>query len=166
MSARRGNDDGWGYHALLPVDADSTAWALRLAKQLCLGEMARIRHARRFLRRQMRPSGGIACYLPEDCPRIARFLEPWGLVCNEAMHQGTPVVASNVTSIPEIVGDAGLLCDPRSPDELATALGRVLGDPGLAGELGARGLERARRFTWDRAGEGLAKALGRAVADG
>jgi len=92
--------------------------------------------------------------------------EGFGYGVAEAMACGTPVVASNVTSIPEIVGDAGLLCDPRSPDELATALGRVLGDPGLAGELGARGLERARRFTWDRAGEGLAEALGRAVAGG
>ena len=78
---------------------------------------------------------------------------------------GAPVVASNTTSIPEVVGDAGLLCDPRSPGELSAVLRRVLDDPKLAADLRARGLARAATFTWDRASRGLAEAIDRAVEE-
>jgi glycosyltransferase involved in cell wall biosynthesis len=74
-------------------------------------------------------------------------------------------VASNRTSIPEIVGDAGLLCDPESPGELKAALQRVLTEPGLAQELRRRGLERAREFTWKRAAERLGAVLTQVAAE-
>jgi glycosyltransferase involved in cell wall biosynthesis len=90
--------------------------------------------------------------------------EGFGYGVVEAMACGTPVVASKVTSIPELVGDAGILCDPRSPDELARALTRIAQEPGLAQELRRRGLERAATFTWERTGEGLAAALARCCA--
>ena len=61
---------------------------------------------------------------------------------------GTPVVTSDRAALPEVVGDAGLLIDPESVDALAAAITRVLGDAALARELGARGLERSRRFSW------------------
>lgn len=94
----------------------------------------------------------------------AAFLDPslfegFGYGVLEAMSCGAPVVASDTTSIPEIVGDAGLLCDPRSPDDLAAALRRVLDEPGLAEELRHRGLERAASFTWERAADGLLAAV-------
>src|SRR5205085_2604565 len=68
--------------------------------------------------------------------RAACFLDPtlyegFGYGVLEAMASGTPVVASSTTSIPEVVGDAGLLCDPRDIGALALAVGRVLDEPGL-----------------------------------
>jgi glycosyltransferase involved in cell wall biosynthesis len=85
--------------------------------------------------------------------------EGFGYGVLEAMACGAPVVASDRTSIPEVVGDAGLLCDPESPEELAAALRRVLEEPGLADELRRRGLARAAKFTWEAAGTALGAAL-------
>ncbi len=79
--------------------------------------------------------------------------EGFGLPPLEAMACGTPVVASNTTSIPEVVGDAGLLVDPLSEAELAGALDRVLDSSALAEDLGARGLARAAKYSWRRCAE-------------
>jgi glycosyltransferase involved in cell wall biosynthesis len=78
--------------------------------------------------------------------------EGFGLPPLEAMACGTPVIAANVSSIPEVVGDAGLLVNPNDAEELADALGRVLcRDAALRQDLRERGLQRAREFSWDRA---------------
>jgi glycosyltransferase involved in cell wall biosynthesis len=66
---------------------------------------------------------------------------------------GTPVVVSNVASLPEVVGDAGLLVDPNNWEELAVALWRVLTDEQLANELRQKGLQRASLFSWERAAQ-------------
>lgn len=100
---------------------------------------------------------GAAAYLDPS------LYEGFGYGVLEAMACGAPVVASNRTSIPEIVGDAGLLCDPESPEELAAALRRVLDQPGLADEMRRSGLERSRGFRWGVAAGALAAALRRAV---
>ena len=92
------------------------------------------------------------------------LFEGFGYQVLEAMACGAPVVASGTTSIPEIVGDAGLLCDPADPGAFADALVRVLEEPGLAGELRRRGLERAAGFTWERAARQIAGALEEALA--
>ena len=76
--------------------------------------------------------------------------EGFGLPPLEAMACGAPVLASTAASLPEVLGDAALLVDPYSVDELAAGMARVLLDPELRGELRARGLERAARFTWER----------------
>lgn len=76
--------------------------------------------------------------------------EGWTSPPLEAMASGTPVVASNLSSLPETVGDAALLVDPREPEALAEALRRVLDDASLREELVLRGRERAARFTWER----------------
>jgi alpha-1,3-rhamnosyl/mannosyltransferase len=76
--------------------------------------------------------------------------EGFGLPLLEAMACGTPVVASNASSLPEVVGAAGLLVDPHDPEALAGAIRRVWGDEDLRGELRARGLERASQFSWER----------------
>lgn len=94
----------------------------------------------------------------------AAFLDPtlyegFGYGVLEAMACGAPVVASDRTAIPEVVGDAGLLCDPRDVKALANALRRVLEEPGLAEELRRRGLARAAQFTWTAATDGLERAL-------
>ena len=61
---------------------------------------------------------------------------------------GSPVVASNHTALPEVVGDAGLLVDPDAVDGLAAAMTRVLVDGALARELRERGLARNRQYSW------------------
>jgi glycosyltransferase involved in cell wall biosynthesis len=98
----------------------------------------------------------------------AAFLDPtryegFGYGILEAMACGAPVVASGVTSIPEVAGDAALLCPPGDVDAFADALRRVLAEPALAAGLRARGLERARTFTWESTGEALAAALAAAL---
>jgi glycosyltransferase involved in cell wall biosynthesis len=67
----------------------------------------------------------------------------------EAMACGTPVITSNVSALPEVVGDAALLIDPLDVAGLADAIRRLWEDDGLRRELRARGLTRARRFTWE-----------------
>jgi len=76
--------------------------------------------------------------------------EGFGLPIVEAMACGTPVVSSKVSCIPEIAGDAAVLVDPRDVEALADAMYRVAYDEGLRRELVAKGLERARLFTWQR----------------
>jgi glycosyltransferase involved in cell wall biosynthesis len=76
--------------------------------------------------------------------------EGFGLPPLEAMASGTPVITSNVSSLPEVVGDAALLIDPYEPDAIAHAMRRVLTEPALRDDLRARGFARAREFSWDR----------------
>ena len=100
--------------------------------------------------------------------RASAFLDPtlyegFGYGVLEAMACGAPVVASNTTSIPEVVGDAGLLCDPRDVEALAAALQRVLTERELANRLRALGLEQAAGFTWEKTGAGLSAAIAAVV---
>jgi glycosyltransferase involved in cell wall biosynthesis len=91
----------------------------------------------------------------------ASLFEGFGYQALEAMACGAPFVGSNATSVPEVVGDAGLLRDPRDAAALADALVRVLEEPGLAEELRRRGLARAADFTWDRTAEAFEHLLAR-----
>ena len=86
--------------------------------------------------------------------------EGFGLPPLEAMACGTPVVASSASSVPEAVGDAGLLHDPRDTDALADALLRALTDDELRADLRQRGLARAAEFTWTRTAHEWLAALG------
>jgi glycosyltransferase involved in cell wall biosynthesis len=76
--------------------------------------------------------------------------EGFGLPPLEAMASGTPVITSNVSSLPEVVGDAALMIDPHDPSVIADAMRRVLDDEGLRADLKKRGLARAREFSWER----------------
>lgn len=77
--------------------------------------------------------------------------EGFGLPVLEAMACGAPVITSNVASMPEIAGDAGILINPDREDELTDAIARVLTDADLAARLARAGVERARSFSWERA---------------
>ncbi len=76
--------------------------------------------------------------------------EGFGLPPLEAMACGCPVVTSNTSSLPEVVGNAGLMVDPTRVDDLAEAMGRILGDASLASDLRAKGVSRAAHFSWQR----------------
>ena len=75
--------------------------------------------------------------------------EGFGLPPLEAMACGVPVVTSNVSSMPEVAGDAAVLVDPRDVDGLASAIARVSGDEALRASLRAAGIARARQFSWE-----------------
>lgn len=103
----------------------------------------------------------LAGYVPDDdMPRLysaadlcvyVSLYEGFGLPPLEAMRCGTPVVVSNVTSIPEVVGDAGIMVDPYNVDEIAAGLYKVLTDTALRERMRSRGLQRAEMFSWAKA---------------
>jgi glycosyltransferase involved in cell wall biosynthesis len=80
------------------------------------------------------------------------------------MSAGVPVIASRRGALPEVVGNGGTLFDPERPAELAAALERIVTDDEWAFNHGARGLERARAFTWTTAAATLRRAYQEAVA--
>ena len=79
--------------------------------------------------------------------------EGFGLPPLEAMASGTPVVTSNVSSLPEVTGDAAVLVDPYDVDSISDGMRRILDDPRLAEELRIKGLKRALEFSWQRSVE-------------
>jgi glycosyltransferase involved in cell wall biosynthesis len=81
--------------------------------------------------------------------------EGFGLPPLEAMAAGAPVITSNVSSLPEVVGDAALLIDPMDAGAIADALTRVFDDDALRATLIARGCARVRQFSWDRSARRL-----------
>ena len=87
-------------------------------------------------------AGAIALVFPS-------LYEGFGFPVIEAMHCGTPVIASKTSSLPELVGDAGLLVDPVDAAAIAEAMDRCSADAALRQTLIERGYRRARRFTWD-----------------
>ena len=99
-------------------------------------------------------------YLPDDTLAIlyrlaAVFVFPslyegFGLPPIEAMACGTPVVTSNVSSLPEVTGDAAVLVDPYDIESIVDGIARVLSDPALREKLRAKGIARAREFSWER----------------
>jgi glycosyltransferase involved in cell wall biosynthesis len=123
---------GWGYQAVI----DEVA---RL----------RIRNPVRFVG-QVSDADLPDLYRSADLFVYPALYEGFGLPPLEAMASGVPVIASNTSSLPEVVGDAGLLVDPLDVDQIAGAIQHVLDDPSLRDTLAEKGVARAREFTWER----------------
>jgi glycosyltransferase involved in cell wall biosynthesis len=94
-----------------------------------------------------------ALYSAATALAFPSLYEGFGFPPAEAMGCGTPVVVSNVSSLPEVVGDAGLQVDPLDVEALAGALVRLTEDEALRADLRERGLAQAARFTWANAAE-------------
>ncbi|MBI2939214.1 MAG: glycosyltransferase family 4 protein [Chloroflexi bacterium] len=101
-------------------------------------------------------NGAVALVFPS-------LYEGFGLPTLEAMACGTPVVASRAGSLPEVVGEAGLLVDPTGPENIAGALARLIAQPSLRADLRERGLVRSQQFSWARCAAETLSAIERAV---
>ena len=114
-------------------------------------------------------------YVPIDVLRVffdmakvfvfPSLYEGFGLPPLEAMAHGTPVVASNTTALPEVVGQAAMMVNPENVFEISRALQRVLTDQGLRERLKAAGLEQAQRFRWDQSVGRILKVYTEVVAE-
>jgi len=105
---------------------------------------------------------GAAMVLVPSIP-TPRFLEPWGLVVNEAMHQGTPVIATTAVGAAAgglvADGETGLVIAPGDPAAVATAIDRLLADPELRERLGSAGRTAVSAYTYEAMAAAFARAL-------
>lgn len=104
-----------------------------------------------------------ALYSGALCFVYPSYFEGFGLPPLEAMQCGAPVIAGERTSLPEVVGDAGLLFDPFDVEALGQALKRVIDDGDLRASLRRKGIERAKRFSWHETARLTLKAYERAT---
>ena len=105
-----------------------------------------------------------ALYSLADVLAYPSLYEGFGLPPIEAMACGTPVVCSNASSLPEVVGDAALTVAPSDVEGLADSLGRALTDADLRATLTARGRTQAAKFTWERSARSLLDSFAKATA--
>jgi len=92
--------------------------------------------------------------------------EGFGLPVLEAQACGTPVLTSNLSSLPEAAGDAAVMVDPYDVEALAAGLNRLLMDRSLRDELRVRGLAHAGQFTWSRTAQETVRVYRRALSEG
>lgn len=100
-----------------------------------------------------------ALYSGADAFIYPSLYEGFGLPPLEAMACGTPVITSNTSSLPEVVGDAGLLVDPYSEEEIAGAIYKVVSDNILREAMVQKGLKRAKLFSWEKSASELLNAI-------
>jgi glycosyltransferase involved in cell wall biosynthesis len=75
------------------------------------------------------------------------------------MAAGTPVISGNLTSLPEVIGDAAMLVDPHDVTAIASAIVQLVRDSDLRSLLRERGLDRAKRFPWEKTAQGVLRVL-------
>jgi len=106
------------------------------------------------------PAEDLPClYNKAICFVYPSLYEGFGLPPLEAMACGCPVITSNISSLPEVVGDAAILVNPYKVDEIAVALKKILTNEILRQELRKRGLVQAQKFSWGKTSEQILKIL-------
>jgi glycosyltransferase involved in cell wall biosynthesis len=136
----------------------STSWSLVVVGARNIWKSSPVGETTEKLK--LKPFVHFTGYIPDvDLPGIYNgadlfvfpsLYEGFGLPVLEAMSCGTPVITSNTSSLPEVAGEAALLVDPYNVEEIMAAMRRVLEDSALARDLSERGLERAKKFTWEK----------------
>jgi len=107
-----------------------------------------------------------ALYSGALCFVYPSYFEGFGLPPLEAMKCGAPVIVGDKTSLPEVVGDAGVLVDPFDVDSIASAIQRVITDSNLRAQLRVKGLERAKLFDWHETARQTLSVYKKAARDG
>jgi len=95
---------------------------------------------------------------------LVSWFEGFGIPILEAFRCGTPVITSDVTSMPEVAGDAALLCNPQSVDEIARAMTQMATDSALRTGLSEKGHARSRDFSWDKTAEALWASIEKTIS--
>lgn len=126
---------------------DARPWLDRIARPPLLGLVRHVGYVDPARRRELY-EGARLLVQPS-------FEEGFGFPVLEAMTVGVPVVAASRGALPEVLGDAGLLVNPNDPDQMASAIARMLADDGLAAMSASKGLTRSRLFDWQRTAHGV-----------
>jgi glycosyltransferase involved in cell wall biosynthesis len=150
-------DAGGPLHAVLTGAADAVD---RLAAEARAAGVADLVHHLGFVDDRDLP------HLYDGAAMLAfvSLFEGFGIPLVEAMRRGTPILASDTTSVPEVVGDCGLLVDPLDPEAIAGAMREIRAHPAAARARAARGRERAESFSFDAAADAVCAALEAAAA--
>ena len=96
---------------------------------------------------------------------LVSYFEGFGIPLVEAMRCGTPVITSNVTSLPEVAGDCGLIVDPFKVNDIAQAMETLISDKELQKSLSEKGLERSKLFSWQKSSEIIWKEIDRLLTE-
>jgi glycosyltransferase involved in cell wall biosynthesis len=92
------------------------------------------------------------------------YHEGFGIPILEAFCCETPVITSDITSMPEVAGDAAILIDPFSPESIAQAMTRIYTEVDLRKELIMKGRERRKLFTWQKTADALWQCIEKAIS--
>lgn len=98
-----------------------------------------------------------------DVLTYVSVFEGFGIPILEGMSSGVPVITSNVSSMPEVAGDAALLVDPHDPDSIADGIWKVVSNTELRNELIAKGNERVKVFSWKKTADHIYEEIGKLV---
>jgi len=100
-----------------------------------------------------------ALYQGAKCFVLISLYEGFGLPVLDALKYGVPMVGSNVSSLPEVMGEAGILVDPNNVQDIAKGIDKVINDTAIRQELIKKGKEQAAKFSWEKCGKETLKIL-------